>query len=589
MLACSAPTAVDGAMKAQVEGDGEQVLTEDSGSMRDQRRLLLDTVLLGVVGALSAQAFMLMLRVTNHFFLEVLAGYRSPGLPEEGGILQQAIGPHGLWFIPLVTALGGLLSGILVYSLAPEAEGHGTDTAVKAFHHAAGFIRARVAPLKMIASAITIGSGGAAGREGPTALVSAGISSIYGTLTHRTDEDRRLLVLIGMAAGLSAIFRSPLGTAFFAIEVLYSEMEFDVGALLYTMLGSVVAYAVNGLFVGYRPLFNVPLGLAGPVFWDYIWYVLLGISAGLVATIVPSLFYGIRDAFRALPVPAHIKPAIGGFGVGLLALWLPQVLGGGYGWIQEAIDGRLAFSLMLILVLAKMLAFSLTVSSGGSGGIFAPCLFVGAMLGGVLADAFHQPSAAFVIVGMAAVFAGAARVPIAAVLMVTEMTEGYQLLVPAALAVMLSYLIQVAFSARLKYRSIYEGQVPSRADSPAHQVEHLETVLRLLSDRRFSVPASITHLDLRALLGSGIPVDLPGGDQMIIGVLKQESPYVGKPIQAWPVMERQEDIEIVAVFRKGSTVLPHSALKLQAGDRLLIITSPTGRELLKDDISLSLG
>ena len=163
-------------------------------------------------------------------------------------------------------------------------------------------------------------------------MISAGVGSIYANLTHRSESTRRLLVLIGMAAGLSAIFRSPIGTAFFAIEVLYGGMEFEAGALLYTMIGSVIAYAVNGLFVGYQPLFIVPATLT-PGFGDYIWYILLGIISGVVATLLPVVFYGLRDAFSALRIPTIFKPAIGGLGVGLLGLALPQILGGGYGWI----------------------------------------------------------------------------------------------------------------------------------------------------------------------------------------------------------------------------------------------------------------
>jgi len=206
--------------------------------MKGYKRLLVDTILLGVVGALSAQVFMFLLRLTHRLFLVQLAGYQLPGLPEEGGVLRQVIGPHGLWLIPLATTLGGLFTGFLVYSLAPEAEGDGTDGAVKAFHHMGGVIQARVPLVKTIASAITIGSGGASGREGPISQIAAGVGSVYATLTHRSDEERRFLVLIGMAAGLSAIFRSPIGTAIFAIEVLYSDMEFDAAALLFTLLGS---------------------------------------------------------------------------------------------------------------------------------------------------------------------------------------------------------------------------------------------------------------------------------------------------------------------------------------------------------------
>jgi len=555
--------------------------------MKGQQRLIVNTILLGVVGALSAQLFMILLHWSEGLFMIWLAGYHPPGLPEEGGVLRQLIGSHGLWLVPLATTLGGLISGLMVYGLAPEAEGHGTDTAVKAFHHLGGRIRARVPLVKMLASAITIGSGGAAGREGPTALISAGIGSVYASLERQSDEERRLLTLIGMAAGLSAIFRSPVGTAMFAIEVLYSDMEFDGGALLYTLLGSVVAYAVNGLFVGWQPLFRVPAGLALPHFFDYSWYIVLGAAAGLVATLLPNVFYRIRDGFAALPIPPHFKPALGGLGIGLLAMGLPQVLGGGYGWIQEAIDGRLSLILLLMLIFAKLLAFSLTVSSGGSGGVFAPSLYVGAMLGGLLAQLFHQPSAAFVIVGMAAVFAGAARVPLASMLMVTEMTGGYHLLPPAALAVILSYLVQVALSGQLKYMSLYEAQVPGRADSPAHHTEHLEAAIHLLHNRRVSVPDTVSHLDLRALLASGISLDLPDGKRLALGSLKKKSPYVGKAIQESFPVDDQEDLEVVAVFRQGHTLLPHSGLVLKAADRLLVLTTLDAWRELEPQLELS--
>ena len=238
--------------------------------------------------------------------------------------------------------MGGLLSGALVYGLAPETEGHGTDTVVKALHWTGGAIRARVAPVKMLASAITIGSGGSAGREGPTALIAAGFGSVYAKLLHRSEYERRLVVLMGMAAGLSAIFRSPIGTAIFAVEVLYGGMDFEAGALIYCMLAAIVAYAVNGWFVGWQSLFQVPSHLYAAGLADYGWYVALGGASGILASILPEVFYRFRDVFAALPIPAWTKPGIGGLLLGVMALRLPQVLGGGYGWIQEAIDGRLS-------------------------------------------------------------------------------------------------------------------------------------------------------------------------------------------------------------------------------------------------------
>jgi chloride channel protein, CIC family len=546
-------------------------------------RLLLESALLGVVGALAAQLFMWMLRISNHIFLYRLAGYTPPGL-ESGGKLDQIIGPHGLWLIPAVTTLGGLLSGILVYRFAPEAEGHGTDTAVNAFHRKEGMIRSRVAPIKMVASAITIGSGGSAGREGPIALIAAGLGSLYSRLARRPEEDRRLLLLAGMAAGLSAIFRSPMGTGVFAIEVLYGKMEFEVGALLYTMLSSAVAYTVNGVFVGFHPLFSIPK-IPTPMFSDYASYALLGVAAGLIGTALPQVFYRLRDLFRVLPVPLWTKPAIGGLGVGLLALRLPQVLGGGYGWIQHAINGDLALRVLLVLIVAKMLAFALTVSSGGSGGVFAPSLFVGAMLGGSFAILIHQLPAVFVVVGMAAVFGAAARVPIATMLMVTEMAGGYHLLVPAGLAVMISYLLQVRLCSFLKYKSLYEGQVPTRQDSPAHYLEQIQVALSLLGSRNVPLMDQVGHLDLLRLLRSRIRFDLPGGKELTLGVVRDGGPTVGRSIADLYRELNRYDFEIIAVMRREHILLPHSETLLQAGDRLILIASPNAREPLGKYIS----
>src|SRR5579862_406238 len=225
----------------------------------DKPRLLLDSVLLGIIGGLSARLFMWMLHLSQHFFLTWIAGYRPPGLPEEGGVLRQMIGPHGLWLVPVATTLGGLISGALVYGLAPETEGHGTDTVVKAVHWTGSVLRARVAPVKMVASAITIGSGGSAGREGPTALIAAGFGSVYASLLHRPERERRLLVLMGMAAGLSAIFRSPIGTAIFAVEVLYVGWTSNPTlSSIACLLRSWPMPSTDGLWVGSRCFVFLP-------------------------------------------------------------------------------------------------------------------------------------------------------------------------------------------------------------------------------------------------------------------------------------------------------------------------------------------
>ena len=248
--------------------------------------------------------------------------------------------------------------------------------------------------------------------------------------------------------------------------------------------------------------------------------------------------------------------------------------------MQLAIDGKIALGLLLVLIAAKMIAFALTVSSGGSGGVFAPSLFIGAMVGGAFAILLHQPPATFVVIGMAAVFGGAARVPIATMLMVTEMTGGYELLASAGLAVMISYFIQVSLTSHLKYQSLYEGQVPTRQDSPAHYLEEIQTALTLLGRRNIPMVNKLGHLDLLRLLRSRVRFDLPGGKELTLGEVHAQSPLVGKTIGTLYHELGGYGFEIIAVRRREHVLLPHLETVLEIGDRLILIVSPEAREPL---------
>jgi len=546
-----------------------------------RRRLVLDAIVLGVAGAVCAWIFNAILHGASDLLLHGLAGYRPPGLPSEGESAVESIGPRGLWMIPVTTTLGGLAVGLITSWLAPEAEGHGTDAVVRSFHRDGGRLRLRVAPVKLLASAITIGSGGAAGREGPIALAAGALGSWYAGWSRRSEDERRMLLLMGTAAGVSAIFRSPIGAALFAVEVLYADMEFEASALLYATLSAIIAYAVGGLSSGFGALLTVP----GPLValesrLDYGWYAVLGIAAGLLATVLPVLFYRVRDGFRALPGPEWIKPAIGGLLTGLIALALPQIVGGGYGWMQAAFDGRLAFGLMIALAVGKMVAMSFSIASGGSGGVFAPTLFVGAMLGGACATVADLPSAPFAVVGMAAVFAGAAHVPFATMMMVTEMTGGYTLLVPAALAVLLSYLVQRQLSSGLSYRSIYAAQVGSRGESPAHHTEHLEIAIRILREKRISKLEHLDNLDLVSLLRSGLPVDIGGGRRLLVGILRQDSSFANTSIATSGRVLAGADTNVIAILRQEHMLAPRPDTILQPGDRLVLVAGAEGMAML---------
>ncbi len=541
---------------------------------RWQRSLVIDALIMGVVGAAAARIFSWLLNLVTRFSLHGFAGYDAPGLHSEGGVLHQSIGPHGMWLVPVVITVGGLISGVLVYWLAPEAEGHGTDTVVKSFHRLGGHIRARVTPLKIVTSALTIGTGGAAGREGPTALFSAGIGSMYAGLTHRSPRERRLLILIGCAAGLSAIFRSPIGTALFAIEVLYADMEYEADALLYTLISSIVAYTITGFVVDWQPLFQVPSAIRVTTLGGYFSYVGLGILAGVVGALLPNVFYGGRDLFHRLPILPHFKPALGALGVGIMALGLPEVLGGGYGWVQEAMNGQLALSLLLLLLVGKMVAFTLTVGSGGSGGVFAPSLFIGAMTGGALAHLFHQPPAPFVIVGMAAVFGSAGKVPIATLLMVTEMTGGYHLLAPAALGVAFASLVQTAvirLVPHLPYASLYEAQVANRYHSPAHHADTLRHSLQYLAGDRKKGSGSGNAVGMFERLIRKRTLELPDGYILLSGKLRENSPCVGTMVKKRFLFKVGIGGDIIYLVRDGQGVRPYQSEILHADDLIMVL------------------
>ncbi|HKB59866.1 MAG TPA: chloride channel protein [Gallionellaceae bacterium] len=548
--------------------------------MRVQRttRLIFLSAILGVVGGLGAELFVWLLDLSQHWILTAISGYKYI---EASQARAMGVAPPSGWhfLIPVATTLGGLVSGILVYGLAPEAEGHGTDAAVKGYHRTAGRIRYRIPVIKTIASAITIGSGGSAGREGPTAQIAAGVGSVLGGLLKLPDEERRVLLLVGMAAGLSAIFKSPLGTALFAVEILYSTMGFEGRYLTFTLVASAVAYTISGLFNGWLPLFVLPhdVNFGAPV--DLIWFVILAVLAGGLGAVLPTAFYWTRDRFHELKVPNFLKPAIGGLGVGLLGVIAPPLLGGGYGYIQFALQGggNIALWALLLLSIGKIIALSLTVASGGSGGVFAPSLYVGAMLGAAFALLLHYvgitgiPVTALAVVGMAALFAGAARVPIASMVMVAEMTGGYQLIMPTMLAVAISYLVQSTLTRNAKYPTLYEAQEATPATSPANVEMFSEIIADYLRHNRMRLDdTTLTHhLGLSLAEGHGVP--LARGHELLYRVtLEPGTPAAGKQVRQMAC----ENAVVVAVLRGSLEMVPGAATVLEVGDDLLLAATP---------------
>ncbi len=429
-------------------------------------RWILYSALIGIVSGIGAILFDLAFRLCQWLMLEKIGHFLPPASGGEGGPGYAPLIP---WLLPVSLLIGGLLSGALVFGFAPEAEGHGTDAVVKSFHHLLGKIRRRVPFIKAVASAITIGSGGSGGREGPIAQIGAGFGSFLADVVGLRNEDRRIMMMAGVAGGIGSIFRAPLGATFFAAEVLYTEPEFEYEVLLPGLISSIVGFSIYCSYAGWGLLFRVP-----PVTFHeprhLLLYTLLGVFCAMVGAIYPKIFYGIRDYFfHPLPIPTWTKPGLGGLLLGLIAVFFPQSLGMGYGYTQQAIDGRFTITFLLVFALVKIVATSLTISSGGSGGVFGPSLVIGGALGAAFGQAANQflpgiapPAAACIMVGMGGFFAGVAKVPFASVIMVMEMTGSYGLLVPSLLVAAIAYL---ALPPGIK---LYENQVTSRVDSPAH-------------------------------------------------------------------------------------------------------------------------
>jgi CIC family chloride channel protein len=462
-------------------------------------RWMFYTLLIGLVAGLGAAAFLFSLEWLKYFVLDYLVGYPMESPAGERLVHGMAHGRPKPWLLFFIPAVGGLISGLLVYIWAPEAEGHGTDAMIDAFHNKQGMIRTRVPYIKSVASVVTLATGGSAGREGPIAQIGAGFGSWLGRVFNLDTKERRLLMLAGCAGGLGAIFRAPLGGAITSIEVLYTE-DFETDAIIPCIMSSVVAYSVFTLIFGYEPIFATPL-LAFTDPRELVIYAVLSLVCVPVGWLYARTLYGLRDrVFRRIPIKPQFVPAIGGLLVGCIGLATPRVLSGGYGTIQLALLGKLSVGLMAIMVLTKVFATSCTIGSGGSGGVFGPSLFIGAMLGGVVGqlgnhyfpEVVTNPGA-FALVGMAGFFAGVAKAPIGALLMVSEMTRGYGLVVP----LMFVSALPVLLSGRW---GIYEKQVKNKFASPAHRADLTINVLQNMQVRDIykpDKPVTLLPMDMR--------------------------------------------------------------------------------------------
>jgi CIC family chloride channel protein len=410
----------------------------------------------GVIAGFGAVAFWKLIEVLSWFFFK-------------GGAIGLA--PLGDYYVILVPAIGGLIFAPIIYFVSREAKGEGPPEIMEAVALKGGWIRKRVMPLKVLVSSLCIGSGGSVGREGPIVQIGASAGSTIGQWLHLSDEWLKTLALCGVAGGISATFNAPLAGIIFALEVI--AVTFISPRFGYIVISSVSANVIARIFLftkEHTTSFVVPQ-YSIVSWWELLPYALLGVVIGLVAFGFIRFFYKTEDLIARLKIPEYFKPAAFGIIIGLIGLYYPQIFGVGYGAhyglggvliesgaVEQALAGEIALITIIAILILKMVATSLTLGSGGSGGIFAPSLFIGAMLGGAFGIGVHQlfpaitaSSGAYALVGMGAFFAVLVRGPITAIIILFEITRDYALILPLMMAVVISTIVARRFTSESIY------------------------------------------------------------------------------------------------------------------------------------------
>jgi CIC family chloride channel protein len=453
-------------------------------------RVAIIAIVVGIISGFGAVLFFEGLKLGTRFFMGNLLGYIYPDEGQAMAEIATWAPPDSIWLILPIICLGALASGVLVTTFAPEAEGHGTDAAVRAFH-GEGKVRWRIPLLKAVTSILTMTTGGSAGREGPTAQISAGLGSIAADLLGLSARERRIALATGIGAGIGTIFKAPLGGAILGAEILYRR-DFETEALVPSFLASIIGYAIFSAFEGFDPIFGL-----GDITWtvqQIPLFLLLGVVCAGMGLLYVKTFYTTQKVFKSVfsrfSLPNHIKPFTGAFIIGVGVILLAQIsyegllvglgsLGPGYGFLQLAMYNMLPLTVLLVLPFAKILTTSLTIGSGGSGGVFAPGLAIGGSTGGAVGMLLHLLVPAlvplssvpvFVIVGMIALFGSIANAPISVLIMVIEMTANFSLFIPAMGAVAVADVLTGT-------NTIFHEQVMTKAQSGAHRGEYRVEVL----------------------------------------------------------------------------------------------------------------
>ncbi len=523
----------------------------------------------GLVGVLGA-ALSYGLEVAQRVFLTGVTGFSPPGLTSEGGVLQAFPGERGL-LLPPVLVLGLLIAWWLERAWVRwrgtplRIAGDGVDTALDVYHNARARTGAWATSLRSVAGMVSLGVGVPLGKEGPFAALASGVGALFGTFGRLSEEDRRLVFLAGLAAGLGLVLRAPLAGAVLAIELLYRRFEFEIEGLTPAVLASVVAFAIYGVVRGFDPLFVLP-ELAGqppallPAFF------LLGLIEAAAAAAFVTAYRGLSSAWGLLTrVPDWARLVLVGVLIGALAMLNPGVLGDGLGWVQLSLSGLLPAASLAALLVWRAVAVLLAGSVGGTGGLIVPSLVLGGLIGNLYAlglsavfPGLSLEPAAFTLTGMAAFLAGAVNAPLGATLLITEWS-GYGLLVPLLLTTAAGY----ALTGR---ESLLKHQAESRSSSPVHIAEYLSSAVKIAAPEA----TERAPTDLLDLLSNQ---DLMVSDEDAERLYRMHVPdvWVGQAVRdlEWP-----QNALLVAILREGHVRVPRGMTTLEAQDELIVMAEP---------------
>ncbi len=525
------------------------------------------------------------------FFRRLISGVQIISFDGVGGLLQW-IAPFHLIIIP---AVGGLIFGLIIYFFAKETKGYGVPEVMEAVALRGGRIRIRVAFVKALVTAVCLGTGGSAGREGPIVQIGSAVGSAVGQLFKLSDERVKNLVACGAAGGIAATFSAPIGGSLFALEVILAQ--FNTVYFGAVVISAVTASVVANIFEGGIPVFDIPAYTVVSS-WELLLYVALGVVCAFTSVFFSKILYFSEDLWEKVRVPEYLKPVLGGIILGVIGILtfkeggFPRVFGVGYESITDALTGGLVLKVALSLFFIKMLATIVTLGSGGSGGVFGPSLYLGAMVGSVFGQTVHYlfptgtaPSGAYALVGMAAFFGGAARAPVTAILILFEMTNDYNIILPLMLATVVSTMTsrliaqETIYSLKLVRKGIHLEQ--------GQDVDIMQrvTVEEIMTTKVATVPLDMTLLDLSAEFFNshhhGFPVLNDRGELAgIVSIQDLERRFESDTIMGKTVADIATTEGLVVAYPHESMQMALRRLGTRDVGRMPVIESEDSRKLL---------